>query len=155
MCLLGLLLATNISIPIRINTYATELIWNDPSHISETTVTIRGNYRINLFRRYNEFRGTIIIGEYPDASVIYQHLQLTRGGINNFRWGVLMCYCGKCSPVDIFGVVYCNILLRNAVIFMFVDGSTSTGDAHALILRTREYDVARSRLKSLFVHTSY
>jgi len=96
------ILVINVQIPVRINTTALEINLDDPYHMVERTIEIRGWYRINVFSSTNRFNGRISIDgtdymnsrmpsvRFVNARMASLELRRNRATVLTHRSGIIM-----------------------------------------------------------------
>jgi len=155
----------NVPIPINIDTYALEVVIGDSSHMVERTVTIRGQYRLNILVRYHEFRGEIIISgkDETNREIGSLHLYKSRHHIG-FRDGVLIygpLQVPDISYIDrtrsrVFGTIYVRGLFRDTMILHWrEDYSNSLIGSPVIVLGATSRDEAVERILSVHPNLHY
>ena len=146
-------IALIVPIPINITADALEVKFDDPYHVEERTVTIRGTYRRNFFTRVrgHTFDGYIIIYEYAETHGEMRSLQFVgrSWGRYNFLWCILI-YPVEGQQVydwEVFGTISARAYFRDTIIIVN-DGVNhmSAQSSPAIVLNASSHEEARSQL---------
>ena len=159
-----LYLGISIPIPITMEVSALEIMTNDKGHFYERSVTIQGTYRINIFRQFHEFWGTIKIDEYSDTHgwmvpLVFQKstlgggqsyvarlsypsipeprdIKIHRDGVITYSIEVTYNSEVSTSTYGHFGDVRAGFCFHEPIIIELMSSSDSTGhhDYHVIVL---------------------
>ena len=152
------LLMINIPIPVNFTTVAVEIIQDNPEHIVEHRVTVRGWYRINVLVPYHEFRGSIEIYGHPEISFEAIRIRLVRFmGNRNFRDAVIADF-GE-APQGREHVNRAMIFtenwsfMRRSVLMVFEEGGGNTIYSPLVVFGADSHEEALSTVRRMLKHS--
>ena len=118
-------------LPIRMEINALEIIFTDPTHKKNTTLTIQGRYRLIHSRRTHPFRGNIVITDYSQTQINILRLNVIRAECNS-RAALMLYRTPNNDQTHYnyynFGIIYTSRALFRHHWIIFIGGANYGSD---------------------------